>query len=214
MEIKFNLKRYENSIVGIEKYPIEKGKILLCGSSFFTNWGYERSREQLSGIGGEQKAIINHGFGGSTVDEVLYYYHRLIKPYDPKMIVTRFGINDIFAGYSIDQICDLSSRFYEWAKTDFPNIKIIILSSFDFKSAPSKNVLPQIAEYNDLMKKYCAENNSMFFCDINEFFYKSKNDIGTFVNFKDIFKDDGLHLTDEGYDQLAHYFKEKLSQYI
>ena len=41
--------------------------------------------------------------------------------------------------------------------------------------------------------------------DINEFFYESIQDIGTRRNFRDVFLEDGLHLTDDAYLKMAGY---------
>ena len=66
------LDRFESTIQGYEQHPIETGKVLLYGSSFFRNWGFERAAKQWAQYGGLE--VVNHGFGGATVDELLYYY--------------------------------------------------------------------------------------------------------------------------------------------
>nr|MBQ4317614.1 hypothetical protein [Clostridia bacterium] len=66
MPVKTDLNRFRETVKRYEERPIIKNKVLLYGSSFFAKWGYEASRDQLSGIGGEEIATVNNGFGGST----------------------------------------------------------------------------------------------------------------------------------------------------
>ena len=33
------------------------------------------------------QAIINHGFGTSSADDLLYYYDRMVRPYKPRALV-------------------------------------------------------------------------------------------------------------------------------
>ena len=60
------LDRYEETIRGYEAYPVKTGKVLLYGSSFLRNWGYDRARAQWAQYGGLE--VENHGFGGATID--------------------------------------------------------------------------------------------------------------------------------------------------
>ena len=67
-----DLHRYDATINDYLPLPIRKGKVLLYGSSFFRVWGYERSRDQLLEATDGKLETVNHGFGGATIDELLY----------------------------------------------------------------------------------------------------------------------------------------------
>ena len=60
--------------------------ILFYGSSGFTHWspkyGFRPLEEDIRMKDGSP-AAVNHGFGGATVEEGLYYYHRMVKPWEP-----------------------------------------------------------------------------------------------------------------------------------
>ena len=71
-----NLNRYEETVRNCLSYPVRTGKVLLYGSSFFRVWGYERSLEQLLEATGGKLETVNHGFGGATVDELLYHNYK------------------------------------------------------------------------------------------------------------------------------------------
>lgn len=127
----FDVKRhplnyYENSVKLIEERgPIEEGKIIFYGSSGFTRWsekhGNRNIQDMILGKNGE-KVILNHAFGGSTVEELLYYYPRLIRPYKPKALCISCYLNDFSFGYTVQEIMMLLSRLLEYARTDMPGI--------------------------------------------------------------------------------------------
>lgn len=209
MQFPIDLNRYEKSVTEKEQYPVSEGNVVLYGSSFFANWGYERAKQQLAGIRQGQVNVINHGFGGGTADEFLYYYPRLIRPYKPSAILWRGGPNDIFSGLSPEESWIISRRVFEWARKDFPDIRIGILNIFDYRSCKEEH-RPLFARYNNLASAYAAETGGVSYIDINGFFYESRADIGTFKNFRDVFVEDGLHLTDAAYLELAAYMKPRI----
>ncbi len=71
------------------------GAVVFYGSSTITMWGHERLAHQMKDI-----AVINRGFGGSTAEQALYYYSRVIKPLVPRALVWYEGDNDICVGYT------------------------------------------------------------------------------------------------------------------
>ena len=85
-DIQPNLRDLEASIIAYEQEPIQKGKILFYGHSLFTRWGhpkwgYRRMDEDIRMKDGSL-AVVNHGFGTSTSEELLYYYDRMVKPWE------------------------------------------------------------------------------------------------------------------------------------
>ena len=66
------------------------GKILFVGSSSFTLW---KDVQQYF----PEYPIINRGFGGSSLTDLIRYAPDVIFPYDPRQIVIYCGEND-FAG--------------------------------------------------------------------------------------------------------------------
>ena len=44
--------------------------------------------------------VMNRGFGGSQMSDVLYYFDRIVAPYDPAIILVYEGDNDLAAGKS------------------------------------------------------------------------------------------------------------------
>ena len=68
--------------------PPKPGGIVFIGSSSFTFWDtMERDMAPLP--------VINRGFGGAMIDDVVRYIDRILVPYKPKAIVLFAGANDI-----------------------------------------------------------------------------------------------------------------------
>lgn len=194
--------RYEDQIRALEKYPVHQGKVLLYGSSFFAHWGYERAKMHWMQIGGLE--IVNHGFGGATVQELLYYYDRMVKPYCPGAVVFRTGLNDVGSGLDAQQSIAQTRVLFDRIKEDFPGIPLVALQVFDTPWAADKNVA-QFHSYNEKLKELASSDPAVQTVDLDPFFYRSSADIGTFRNFRDVFISDGLHLTDSGYERMAQY---------
>lgn len=202
---------YEEDIRRLEGYPVSKGNILLYGSSFFTNWGYDRAAKQLSHASGGKYEVINHGFGGATVDWLLYYYNRLVRPYAPRQMIWRGGVNDVFRGLDAYEAWLITKRVFQWYLADFPDSEIGILGIFDFKSITPETG-KAFQQYNKYCKEYAAQTPRAHYIDINGFFYSCAEDIGKREKLRDVFVGDGLHLTNAGYAEMAPYFAGKLQE--
>jgi lysophospholipase L1-like esterase len=70
------------------RQPPAPGRIVFTGSSSFTLWStMERDLAPLP--------VLNRGFGGARLQDVLRYAERLVLPYQPRAIVLFAGTNDI-----------------------------------------------------------------------------------------------------------------------
>ena len=199
-----DMTRFESQIINYEAYPVEQGAVLMYGSSFFANWGYERAKTQwASGTNGALQ-VVNHGFGGATVYDLMYYYDRMVTPYQPSAFVFRTGVNDIFIGCTPEESWAMTERLIEWVKEDYPEAKLVFVKVFD---APAFNqlTLNRVHKYNSLLEAYANATDSVYCVDINAFFYENEADIGTGKNFRDVFLSDNLHLTDAAYEEMANY---------
>ena len=65
-----------------------KNSILFTGSSTIRMW--ETLEEDMAPL-----RVINRGFGGARIIDVLHYYKKVVLPYHPKGIVFYCGENDI-----------------------------------------------------------------------------------------------------------------------
>ena len=203
MSFYLDMTQYAETIEAYEDYPVETGKVLLYGSSFFRNWGYDRAKAQWKQHGGLD--VVNHGFGGATVDELLYYYDRMVRPCKPSAAVLRPGHNDLTRGLTPEQAWFLTERLIAWLRTDVPGMPIVILQVFDTKKYHNAERQALNAEYNRLMREFAAANTGIYTLDLDPFF---QNEAG---ELRDIFVEDGLHLTDAGYEEVAAWLSPKVA---
>ena len=204
MEIPVDLHRFADEIEKIESHSASSGKVMLYGSSFFAKW--RCAAQQLSA---EKLQIANHGFGGATIDELLYYYPRLVKPYAPSAIVIRSGYNDIGRGLSPEQAMFLLKRLVGWIKADFPDAPILLMSIFDVKRGDDTRFAAN-QQFNTLLEEYAKTLENGAVLDINRFFYEKVEDMGDRSKLRDVFVEDGLHLTDRAYEEMAPYFAQEV----
>ena len=198
--------RFEDQIFAYEKLPVETGKVLLYGSSFFAFWGYDRAKQQCAGATNGKLQVVNHGFGGATVEELLYYYHRLVLPYQPSAVVLRTGHNDVWE-CSAEEVMFMTRRLINWLKNDFPGIKLIALKAFDHPSGLEKN-LSELHRYNAMLEDMAEKDSQLCTLDLNPFFAAPDG------SFRNVFREDGLHLTDSGYEEMAEYLAPRIVELL
>ena len=89
--------KWEKEIGAFEKADRErrppKNGILFIGSSSIRLW---KSLEKDF----PQHAVLNRGFGGSQISDVLQFVDRIVFPYEPRQIIFYCGGNDLNAGKS------------------------------------------------------------------------------------------------------------------
>ncbi len=166
------------------QFPPKKA-ILFVGSSTFTNW--KDVQEYFP-----KHAIINRGFGGSSLPHVINYANDIIFPYKAKQIVIYCGENDFTGNATADEVVGRVKTLFELIRKDNPKVHIAYIS---IKPSPSREkYLPQMKEANkkiaDMIKgmkraKFINTFDAMFNAD------------GTIM--KDIFNSDMLHMNAKGY---------------
>ena len=121
-DIPMNLRSLEGSVVRYEQEPIQKGLIMFYGHSLFTRWGhptwgFRRLEDDIRAKDGSL-AVVNHGFGTSTTEERLYYYDRLVRPWEPRALVLANWGNDSMYGYDPDKSMHATAQLLAWARAD------------------------------------------------------------------------------------------------
>ncbi len=215
------MNRYDQVAEIFESQPVEKGLILFYGSSGFTRWttkyDHRPLEEDIRRKDGSL-AAVNHGFGGSTIDEGLYYYNRLVKPWEPRAIVLRFFPNDIRFGYSPSEIAYLLAMFCNWARVDFPGVKLYLCDAMPHKRYINDCSWQQRAgEFNKLLKEYCDANEDCTYVCQSAWpgFYNDPADAGEYSKIRqDIWVEDEVHLTQEGYDIYRDLFLNVLDDIL
>lgn len=198
----------EKKILEYEQEEIIKNQIVFYGPSDFTRWAAYRGntpiREALLGASGA-KCCINRGFGSSTTEHHLYYYPRVIKPLEPKVLVYSLAAGNSFAfDYTVEEVCDLASRFLTYVKEDFPDIKICLLGINLYRCRLfSVRNTPKHEKVDEWIRNYAKENANCKYIDVANF---------EPLHREDVFEDDHVHYNNKGYVIFAELFKEALKE--
>lgn len=193
----------EDEVLAYEKCIPEKNKIVFYGPSNFTRWskkwGMVPLEECILGKSGKQCAI-NRGFGSTCAEHQLYYYPRMIRPLEPKVLVySPFGNYSAF-GYSVEEVWQLAQRVMIYAKTDFPDIRIYICGPKPNKKTTEK-LFAQMQEFEKLSREFTTENKDFYYIDCMQ-----NPEFGR----DDIYVEDGVHFNQEGYNIYTKFFLEAL----
>ena len=139
--------------------------------------------------------IINRGFGGSSLTDLIHYADNIIYPYQPKQIVIYCGENDLAGGDTTVTRTIVFERFkqlFVLIRQHLPKVSIAFVS---IKPSPSRqHLLPKMKAANGLVKKYPSKQNKTAYIDV---FHKMFTKDGTIIS--DIFIADNLHMNAKGY---------------
>lgn len=166
-----------------------KQAILFVGSSSFTMW--KDVQDYFP-----EYTIINRGFGGSALTDVIRFERDIIFPYRPKQIVIYCGENDIAGDSAVTgkMVFDRFIKLYRSIKKNLGNISIAYIS---MKPSPSRwHMKDRMIEGNELVRKFMERkkgtNNK--FIDVWNSMLDSNGG-----PMKDIFIGDNLHMNANGY---------------
>ncbi len=162
-------------------------KILFVGSSSFTNW--KDVQDYFPSY-----PIINRGFGGSSLPDVIRYSKDVIFPYRPKQIVIYCGENDLAASDTVTAKM-VFSRFvqlFNMIRTRLPAVPIIYIS---MKPSPSRQLLtPKMREGNSMIRSFLKKKKKTVFVDV---YREMIDDEGKPI--PELFLEDQLHMNKKGY---------------
>lgn len=164
-----------------------KNAILFVGSSSFTKW--KDVQNYFPGY-----TIINRGFGGSVLNDVMRYRKDIIFPYQPKQIVIYCGENDIASSdtVSAEIVLDRFKKLFTDIRRELPNAAVTFIS---FKPSPLRwRMRDRMIASNKLIKKYLKKKKNTSFISI----WNSMLDANG-QPIADIFLGDRLHMNAKGY---------------
>lgn len=163
-----------------------KGAILFIGSSSFNFW--KDMQEYFPG-----HTVINRGFGGSSLPDVIRYANDIIYPYQPKQVVIYCGENDIATQNATpEEVLDRFRKLVDMIRGKFKNIPVAFVS---IKPSPSRaHLMPVMVAANRMIKEYLAGLKNTVYIDV---YSKMLNEEGK--PKPEIFTDDNLHMNAKGY---------------
>jgi len=167
------------------KNSVPADPVLFLGSSSIRLWRTHDSFPVLP--------VINRGFGGSHISDVIYFAERVLLPYKPRVIVFYAGDNDIAAGKSAGRVFDDYRRFVDLVHQRLPATRIIFLA---IKPSTQRwSLWPEMKRANELIQAFSQEDQRRFFADV------ATPLLGPDGTPDDsLFLEDKLHLNSKGYE--------------
>ena len=165
--------------------PPPKGAILFAGSSSIVKWTSLQS--DFPG-----KVILNRGFGGSELSDLLHYADQIVIPHAPSRVVIYSGENDLQQGQTATAVHASFRALCEKVHAALPETRIAFIS---IKPSPSRaKIIPVVVEANRLIAAECARDPRRVFIDV----YPAM--LGTDGQpRRELFVADMLHLSAAGY---------------
>ena len=164
-----------------------KHAVLFIGSSSFTFW--KDVQKYFPG-----HTIINRGFGGSTLPDLIRYADDIVFAYNPKQIVIYCGENDLAAADTVNAET-VTKRFvvlFNLIRQRYAKIPLFYIS---MKPSPSReHLMPKMDTANQAIQAFLKTQKKTAFIDV---YHLMLDDNGK--PRKELFVDDMLHMNRNGY---------------
>lgn len=165
----------------------QKDVILLIGSSSFTKW--KDVQDYFPGY-----KILNRGFGGSSLTDLIYYADDVIFKYEPGQIIIYCGEND-FAGNDSLYPAQVAERFFTLFNMIREKSKKVPVAYISMKPSPSRqHLMAKFNVANVMIKSFLTQKKRTAYIDV---YHKMLTAEGS--PLPDIFLEDKLHMNAKGY---------------
>jgi len=172
--------------------------ILFVGSSSFTKW--TDVQDYFPGY-----PILNRGFGGSSLPDVIRYADEIIIPYNPKQIVIYCGENDIAGSDTItaQTVLQRFQQLFSLIRNKLPKVPIAFVS---LKPSVSRWIMEiRFVETNKLIKQFLSKQPNTKYINVHDAMLNADGSVMT-----DIFIADNLHMNAKGY----HIWQPIIQSYL
>ena len=161
--------------------------ILLIGSSSFTRW-----KDVNNAFPGY--AILNRGFGGSVLPDLVRYAYDVIMPYHPKQVIIYCGDNDLAGADSLSaaEVVLRVKTLFAIIRTNLPDATIDFVS---IKPAPSRAAIqPKVKDANKQISAFMKSQKNAGYIDVYGAMLDSAGNMR-----EELYVEDRLHMKPEGY---------------
>ena len=156
--------------------------------------------------------VVNSGISGNITEDILNDMDHRVYQYNPSKVFLLIGTNDIQKGISSSEIVDHIKEILTDIHDNRPYAELYLESLYpvdEDKDASRDRTNEEIIEINKKLKKYCKDKDIVYIDLFQELVDEEDEDI----RIKDEYSEDGLHLTDEGYEvvtnKIMKYLKEE-----
>jgi lysophospholipase L1-like esterase len=165
--------------------PPPLGGVVFIGSSSIRAWGDVAA--DFPGV-----PVLNRGFGGSTLADVVYYTDRVLLPYRPRLVVLYAGDNDLALGRTPERVLGDYRAFVARLRAARPGVLVAFVA---IKPSPARRIfIDRMRETNRLIQAEIARDSLQVYVDV----FTPMLD-GAGQPRPDLFLADSLHMTRAGY---------------
>ena len=181
--------QWEEAIQAFERMdetdPPPQGAVLFAGSSSIRLW--PALAEDFP-----DARVINRGFGGSQMSDLIHFAHRIVTPYAPRLVFVYEGDNDVAAGKTAEQVFADYRRFASLVRNQLPDTRIAFISIKP--SLARRALMDEMRKANERIEAYARTRDYLDYIDV---FTPMLGEDGE--PSPDIFLEDGLHMNEAGY---------------
>ena len=193
--------RWEKAIQAFEAAdkasPPPRNAILLVGGSNARRW--TNVADYFPG-----QKVINRGFGGAQLADVVRYADRIVVPYAPRIIFLNAGGNDLSAGKSPEQVRDACQAFVAKVSGALPQARIYYIGIPPvLRAAKAPEGMALIRRTNGLIEDLARADSRLRFIALFPHFLDDKGQPRT-----ELFVSDGTHFSPKGCDVVAKLMRE------
>ena len=164
-----------------------KNSILFVGSSSFRMWTNIKDDFRMH-------SVINRGFGGSSLPDIIRYADQIIFPYQPAQVVIYCGDNDLAASDTVTSqiVFERFQTLFNMIRKQLPETAVAFVS---IKPSPSRaHLLPKVIAANNLIKEFLKGQTKSAYIDVFSAMVDQQGNPKP-----DLFIDDRLHMNQKGY---------------
>jgi lysophospholipase L1-like esterase len=194
--------RWESAIAEFEAMdrtnPPPRQATLFVGSSSVRLWPH--LAQDFPG-----HKVIQRGFGGSELSDVVAFANRIVLPYQPKIILVYAGDNDIANGKSPERVLADFKTFAQKVRVASPSTRIGFIA---VKPCPAREkFLSEVKAANRLIREFAGQDGNLFFVDVFTPMLGADGALRA-----ELFGPDGLHMNEKGYALWASLIRPLLDQ--
>jgi lysophospholipase L1-like esterase len=161
------------------------GGIVFVGSSSIRLWDLKKSFPDAP--------VLNRGFGGSEIPDAVANIDLLVVRHKPRIVIFYAGDNDISNGHSPQQVFNDYMAFVTKVQTALPQTRIAFIGIKP--SIQRWALIEKIRAANALVRQLAEGDDRLGYIDVD----------GPMLGWdekprKDLFVQDGLHMTPAGYE--------------
>ena len=171
--------------------------VLFYGSSSFTLWGdIERHFPDYR--------IANHGFGGSTLEDCVHYFDRLVADFSPGAIILYAGDNDLANGATPERVVASLEAFIARKRETIGDVPAAFVS---IKVSPARfDIMHRIGYTNLIIERRLRAEPDVRFVDMTR-----RMTARGLIALLGYYANDPLHMNRDGYRILGKCIAEYLA---